>query len=118
MLAQLTVLDSLPVPKDLVPEPVPVKQKQKQNVAQVAQVAQLTHGQNALHKKKPVPEPVPIKKGGILWSCFFSFSTCATCATLFIAMKKQVVIAGTRSGTRCLWHRVQVVPATKPEHRR
>ena len=52
MLAQLAVLDSLPVPKDPVPEPVPVKQKQKQNVAQVAQVAQLTHGQNALHKKE------------------------------------------------------------------
>lgn len=69
MLAQLAVLDSLPVPKD----PVPVKQKQKQNVAQVAQVAQLTHGQNALHKKKPVTEPVTIKKGGILWSCFFLF---------------------------------------------
>jgi hypothetical protein len=38
--------------KKTVPEPVPVKQKQKQNVAQVAQVAQLTRGQNALHTQK------------------------------------------------------------------
>ncbi len=117
MLAQLAVLDSLLVPKDPVPEPVPVKQNKNKTLHRWHRWHRLRTGQMLSTKGNLCQNLCQSRKAKNSGITFFLFQSVPP-VPLFFCHEKQFVIAGTGSGTSCLWHRVQVVPATKAEHRR
>lgn len=106
MLAQLAVLDSLPVPKDLVPEPVPVKQKKNKMLHRWHRWHSLRTGKMLSTKRNLCQNLCQSRKAGNNGYAFFLFQPVPPVPIFLFLRKNKLlslaqVLAQVVSGTGC-----------------